>query len=815
MTSIDSELIRYRGALMLDRVFQRHARRIVQIALIVTVGFLAVLLGYFFITDPDPKSRSLFFSPQGTYSVYLGALMIALSFLALVKMLIFFYQSRYFSGVASILHEDEHDTEGMTYEVAEALSHARTDVTLGFLSTSVGRQVLYRCGIFDEAIDQYCESARTALSSDQLSIPPNEFLTMEHLGRFVYENDVSLRDFLFKLGVTNEVYRGALAWTARLSFEEKKRARWWSRDNLGAINGLGKDFSYGIAYELQKYIRSLRTTTVFSSLAGDVAYGDEAIIKIETILSRAKEANVLVVGEAGAGTMDVLVRVNEKIRKGKSVASALGKQFMLFDWEAFIATHPTKETFEASFMKMFAQAERAGNIIIVIENIAKFFASTASLGVDAGDILDRYLTSSDLHIVATSDPSQYHEHIEREPQFVGRFELVRIESPGLTGIVRILEDVAVRYEATHGVVFTYASILALAEGADRYIVEGVMPDKAVDLLVEVVPVAKQKGAVLITREFVETYIGGKTGIPTGPVGGAERDLLLNLEKTLHARVVGQHAAIEAIANAMRRARAGVGAKDRPMGAFLFLGSTGVGKTETAKALAAVFFGDESKMSRIDMSEFSGADALSRLMGDSASSGALPVMLREHPYGVVLLDEFEKATRDVHNLFLQILDEGIFTDGRGEKVNARNSIIIATSNAGSSLIFDIVGRGENPAEKKDEIINALIADKLYAPELINRFDDVIIFEPLKSDEQKQIATLMLAELSARIKEKGYTLVVNDALLNALAQEGYSPQFGARPMRRLIQDVVEKKIAEKIIAGSLKFGDSVAFTAEDFK
>jgi ATP-dependent Clp protease ATP-binding subunit ClpA len=265
---------------------------------------------------------------------------------------------------------------------------------------------------------------------------------------------------------------------------------------------------------------------------------------------------------------------------------------------------------------------------------------------------------------------------------------------------------------------------------------------------------------------------------------------------------------------MRRARAGIQAADKPIGSFLFLGPTGVGKTETAKALAAVFFGGEDKLQRIDMSEFSGGDAVIKLIGDGESAGILPTVLREHPYSVILLDEFEKANQSVHDIFLQVLDEGVFTDSRGTKVNARNTIIIATSNAGSQLILDTVHQRKALSTLSAEIIDSIIKAGIYRPELINRFDSTIIFEPLSVGQQTEVASMMLSALYERVKGQGYQLNVKEDLLTVLVEKGYNPEFGARPMQRVLQDVIEEKIAQKIISGTVNKGDSIKLGLTDF-
>ena len=295
---------------------------------------------------------------------------------------------------------------------------------------------------------------------------------------------------------------------------------------------------------------------------------------------------------------------------------------------------------------------------------------------------------------------------------------------------------------------------------------------------------------------------------------SEKENLLNLEAVLHQKVIGQNNAINSIAKTMRRARAGIQASDRPIGSFLFLGPTGVGKTETAKALAEVFFKDESAINRIDMSEYSDEDALVRLLGDNDRSGDLSNLLQEHPYCVLLLDEFEKASENVHDLFLQILDEGVFTDGRSTKVNLRNAIIIATSNAAGALIMKTVQSRKSVSVLNAEIINHIIESGIFKPELINRFDSTIIFEPLMEHELASVAQLLLNDLTTRIHERGFILKVSVRLLQAMIEKGYNPEFGARPMRRLLQDLIEEKVAQKIIAGSIPKGGTIELGIDDF-
>ena len=815
MISLKKEIDLYRPVLVLERTLPRTLRN-ASVVILLLVALINLVIVLFFITLDSLNAGTLTLTIIfGDAQLYFAIFLIVFGPLFSVLMLSFFYNTFYFRGLKSMFHEGSVKETGITYEVAHILSETKNDLTRSFLMSPYGRQASLRCGILQDDVLHFLDSKKTELATEALEIPPAEFLTLEHIGEYIFKNDDAFSEFLFKHGVSEQIYYGAIGWIMRIYHESKRDKRWWSRENLGKVRGIGSDWSYGGAYILERYVRDIKTTAVFSALTSDSSYADEKIEQIETILARAKEANVILVGEHGVGKIDILVQLGQKIQKGEAVSAIEGYRLVVFDTASFIASNDSKAEFEETFLKMLGQAVEAGNIIIVIENIAKFFSSAEALGSDAADLMNKYLTSPSLHVIATSDPVSFHQYIETKPQLAQRFETIHIENPDFSSTLRVLQDIAIKYEKKNKVTFTFPAIQAIVEGADQYITEGVMPDKAVDLLVEISPVAKQKKVTLINKNFVFDYISGKTGIPMGPIMEEERDKLLNLEDILHKRIIGQHSAVKAISNAMRRARAGVQTKKRPMGSFLFLGSTGVGKTETAKALAAVFFGDENKMLRIDMTEFSGEDGLSKLIGEGGASGKLSNMLREHPYGVLLLDEFEKSSTAVHDLFLQIIDEGMFSDARGGRVSARNMIIIATSNAGSKLIWDILKRRENLADKKDEIIDTIIHEGIFKPELINRFDGVIIFEPLTLDQREKIARLMLEELKERIKKKGYELVIDEALISILTTKGYNTQFGARPMRRVMQDTVEEKIAEKIIAGNIQQGEKIWFYAEDFK
>jgi ATP-dependent Clp protease ATP-binding subunit ClpA len=804
MYTVSDDIKRYRPAQSLVKFISRkNLTRLRTIFFIggVTTGTLG-LVGHFFI-------------PGEYTSLLLGSSLI-LTALWLEQVLIYSYHNSHnYYGLNSVLGISKEKISGCTYDAAEVLLSKEEDITLGFCTSRTGTTILIRAGINLNALDNYLHGNRPKISTMMVPLPTDQVFTLITLGKYLLQQDSSFKVFLKEQGVLETNFIGALEWVVNSIILDKKTERWWGKDNLSKTQGIGREWSYGTAYTLQKYSRDIRTNAVYSNLANsDSAFTKEKIAEVEVALARAKASNVLVIGEAGVGKIDLLLEVDRRMRTGKSISSVEDLHMVLLDTSRIFATHSDKQELEMTLLSMFSEAAETGNTIIVIENLSNFVREAEAMGVFIPELMDPFLATPALHVIATDTPGAYHTYLEPLGAFSRRFAEVIIDTPDLSSTTRVLQNIALQNEGRYHVLFTYPSLVAITTAADRYMVEGVMPDKAIELLIDVATRASQKGQGVIDANYVYEIVSDKTGIPTGPIGESEKNLLLNLEDRLHEKVIGQQRALDAIARTMRRARAGIQSSEKPIGSFLFLGPSGVGKTETAKALAEVFFGDENKMHRIDMSEFSGADALSRLVGTSDTSGILPDMLREHPYSVLLLDEFEKGSKSVHDIFLQILDEGIFTDARGSKVNARNTIIIATSNAGSQLILKTVQQRKELATLTQEIINHIIKEGTYRPELLNRFDSTIIFEPLALEEQGLVAGLMLKSLYQRVKEQGYELVVNRDLMDILVQKGYDPQFGARPMQRVIQDVIEEKIAQRIISGEATKGSTIDLTRADF-
>lgn len=799
MKTLAEEISVYRPAVALEKILARPTQSILRFIFF----FLALsfgIVGFF----------GAAFLPEIPTTLWWGAALLNAT-LWVDQLLTFGYHNNYyFRGLASV---DASKTM-VTYDVAALVLTHEDDVTRAFCESSLGRNILLRTRIMPNTISAFLTASRRTIAAAAVTLPEGQLFTIRELGTYLLQHDTAFANIFTTHGIDPLLFVKTLDWIVGTQHTYKRSLRWWSKENLSKTTGIGREWSYGTPYTLERYTRNKNTTAIFSTLTTNPTLAAEKISAIEEILAKEKGGNVLLLGEAGVGKMDLVLAVEKRSQTGIGVQAILNKRFYVLDTNRLFASHQSKTELEQTLLTLFAEAANAGNSIVVIENISTVIQEAEQVGVFLPALLDEFLAFPDLHIIATDTPQAYHQILEPLGAFTRRFSEVQVDSTDQTATTRVLASIALSTEQKQRIIFSYESLEAITAAADRYLVEGVMPDKAINLLLEVAAAAAAREQILITADFVYQLVAEKTTIPVGPIQATERDRLLRLEEILHQSVIGQTEAIAAIAKTMRRARTGLQASDKPIGSFLFLGPTGVGKTETAKALATVFFGSPEKMERLDMSEYNGGDAVYRLIGDGATSGALADRLREHPYTVLLLDEFEKANPAVHDLFLQILDEGVFTDGRGSVVNARNTIIIATSNAGAEVIMKTVQERKELRHLSEEIIAYIIRTGIFKPELLNRFDNTIIFEPLTKSEQRQVASLLLGELYERTAAKGYHLALEDTLLDLLVEKGYDPAFGARPMRRVLQDIIEEKVATLIISGQVERGDTITLGPNDF-
>ncbi|MDP3875049.1 MAG: AAA family ATPase [bacterium] len=738
-------------------------------------------------------------------SSFLGLALIFFSFGLALFLLDCFYYSYYFKR--------SKEAGRFAFELAlVVLGSPRGDITYGFTSSHLGQEILWRCGIDRESQKSFLSNRKARISTEEFKLSDDRSVFRAYL-EGLWISDVEFKDFILTHHVTEEDFLGAGTWTTSVRFNISQSKRWWNRENLLKTDSIGRSWSYGTSYSLMKYARPL----MISGSIMDEGYHREEAKLLEVVLSRSREANALLVGDDGVGKMEVLEELHRLVEKGEASKMLQNKQMWVFETFLLSTAAGNGQIFERELIKLLKESERAGNIIFVIPNMSVFLESGNVYGVSVLSILIPFLSSSQMQIVGISNTDEYQRRLEPLGDIKQHFEKVTVHPVDENVLVNMLESEVMYLENQVRVIISYPALSEAVVSAKRYFVDRPVADVATDLLVESVAKAKEEKRLVVGKEDVLSVIESKTGIPTGEVKEKEKDKLLNLETLLKVRIVGQEDAIKAVSNALRRARSGIGNALRPAGSFLFLGPTGVGKTETAKALGEVFFGEAYKLIRLDMSEYNASDSLNRLIGSSQSNtpGILVTLLRENPYGVLLLDEFEKTDSRVLDLFLQIIDEGIFSDMRGEKVSARNVIIIATSNAGSDLIFEYVKSGKDLSAVRETVVNEIIARGIFKPELLNRFDGVVLFHSLNEESLREVSKRLLSHLVERLKKKGITLKISDSLISFLTKKGMDQKFGARPLNRAIQETVEQVIAKKMISGEIGSGSEIELAESDLQ
>jgi ATP-dependent Clp protease ATP-binding subunit ClpC len=520
---------------------------------------------------------------------------------------------------------------------------------------------------------------------------------------------------------------------------------------------------------------------------------------------------ILLVGPVGVGKTAVIEGLAQLMVKEEVPLLLQDKRLVQVDVSRLIGGTTPAEA-QDRLLAIINEAVRSQNVVLVIDNLEQIMgiSSGGAGSLELSEVLADALSQQTIICLATATSENYAKYIESH--LLGSIlTTVGISEPGLDQAIQMLESKVGFLEGKYGVYFDYNAVEQAAVLTSRYINDEFLPSKALKVLqLTAVKVSKicahNSKLCLCTKNDVATVVSETTGIPVSKVSEGETEKLLNLEDSIHRRMIGQEEAVKAIAGSLRRARAEMRESKRPIASFLFLGPTGVGKTELAKSVAEVYFGDEDCMIRLDMSEYQLADSVTKMIGDADSLGYLTEAVRKKPFSLILLDEVEKANADVLNLFLQMMDDGRLTDGQGRTINFTNSIIVATSNAGALYIEAAVQEGIDINIIKQEIVDNQL-NKFMRPELINRFDGVIVFKPLSFANVVAIAKLMLQRIAKSLEGKGVGLAPTQAGVERLAQLGYDPKFGARPLRRLLQDKIENEIANLVLGGKLRRRDTV--------
>ena len=569
---------------------------------------------------------------------------------------------------------------------------------------------------------------------------------------------------------------------------------------------------------LDQYSRDL--TLLAASGSFDPVIGrDEEIRRSVQILSRRSKNNPVLIGEPGVGKTAVAEGIAAYIAGSDAPDSMAGKRLVALDLPALLAGTKYRGDFEERVKAVLKDVKKAGDVILFIDEMHTMIgAGSAEGAIDAANILKPALGRGEVQIIGATTPEEYRRHIEKDAALERRFQPVKVAEPSRSDSLKMLGAVRQGLEKHHGVKISDAALTAAVDLSVRYINDRFLPDKAIDLADEAAAHIRVSGGGLVTAEDIAAVVSLWTGIPVANLSADETKRLRNMESILHRRVIGQNEAVTAVSRAIRRGRVGLSDPNRPIGSFLVLGPTGVGKTELCRALAEAVFGESEAMIRLDMSEYMEKHAVSKLIGSPPGyvgyedGGQLTERVRRKPWSVVLFDEIEKAHEDVWGILLQIMDDGRLTDSAGRVVSFRNTIIVMTSNVGAKSISDGRPRMGFTPDGGDEaqLMRARINEELrrtFKPEFLNRIDETIVFRRLSRAEIRSIAERMLLTVAERFKALGMTLSVPDQVVDFLAERGYDEKYGARPLRRAIRSMIEDKAAELMLTDSLGRGDTV--------
>ena len=619
------------------------------------------------------------------------------------------------------------------------------------------------------------------------------------------------RDILYDLKISLDKIRNVTDWIYTIKRLQQQWSKWKSKASFkpkGVMNRAMTARPTPLLDSLSKDLTLHATMGAFFPLINREKEMEETFRVLKERIG-----NVLLVGDPGVGKTTIIEGVAERMSSEEVPKGLQDKRLIGLNVGALVAGAGSGEV-EARVLQMIKEIIQAGNVVLVIEDIHNLVgASTSGSAEDASSILANALSEGSFRVIGTTTQAGYAKYIENNEAFLRRFQKVDIKEPDVNGCIRVLEAKSGGMEYRHDVFMSYNAIEAAVKLSDRYIHDRYLPAKAIDILEEATIYTKEtKGKkATVTREDVAQIISEKTEIKVSEITTEESERLLKLEEEMHKRMIDQNEAVSAVANALRRAREELRDIERPIANFLFLGPTGVGKTELAKTVAEVYFGNEKNMVRLDMSEYQEKSSIYRLIGApqgigsaEAQTGYLTEAVRQKPFSLILLDELEKAHPDILNVFLQVMDDGRATDGLGHTIDFTNSIIIATSNAGTPVIQEGIRNNESLELIKRRLLEKELK-KYFRPEFINRFDGVIVFKPLSTQDIIEITRLMLEKVAAKLKQKGISFKVTSDAIIELAQEGYDPEFGARPMRRLIQDKVDNALAEHLLKGQISRRD----------
>lgn len=683
---------------------------------------------------------------------------------------------------------------------------ARLGLQADVLSTAVARQAAY-----------YAPENHDGLSAEVENTMLNAYLlASKDRSSLVRSTDVllatvmaspKLQEILYDVSVDLEKLTNVVRWIHFNRELASRFQRWRGKSVYKPKGPINRSFTAAATPYLDSFSQDLTQAARAGALPLSVAR-DKELEEVYRVMEGGQRG-IILVGEQGVGKENIIEGLANRMSAEEVPLLFNDKRLVSLSLPFLVAGAAQTGEVQERLLLVIQEIVRSGNIILFIPDIHNLVgvSSSGTANIDLSEVLAQQIQSYNILVIATTTPKDFTEYVEGGP-LAQVLEAVKIGEPGRNETIQILEANVGAIEAQHKVFFTYQALEKVVSLSDRYLHDQFLPSKALSLLAEVGAWSAKRKDKLITGEDIAALVSHKTKIPLTQVSAKESEALLNLEATIHQRIVGQDEAVKLVVQALRRARAELRDEKRPIINLLFLGPTGVGKTELSKVVAASYFGADTAMIRLDMSEYQASDSIARLIGvpGGTGGGVLTEAVRKNPFALLLLDEIEKAHPDILNIFLQVMDDGRLTDVSGRTIDFTNVILIATSNAAANYIQDEVAK-RTPAEKLRE---TLIKEKLrdyFRPEFLNRFDGIVVFKPLTEEEIFQIAGLLLAGVRKRLETKGIALVVTEGAQRELAAAGFDPVFGARPLRRVIQERVDDALANYLLKGAIGRRDQV--------
>lgn len=652
----------------------------------------------------------------------------------------------------------------------------------------------------------FFESYIIAMNSGRKKVEPAHFILP------ILSRDKNLSELLYDLEIDNDKINNVIQWFAISQSLADNYKLYKKASRFKPSSSMDRAYTAVATPILNHFAYDLTLAAKYGRL--ELCVGRENEIKEIFQALESGKNGILLCGQHGVGKNMIIGQIARQMVEEDVPKILRDKRLLELDISRLLSGTSAAKS-EERLLVIIDEVARAGNVILYFNNIENLMGITAGgeESLELSEVLVGAVNRHNIICFASASKDNYAKYIENKP-LGNAMAKIDIEEPDNNSAIQMLESKIGFYEAKFKVYFTYASIAKAAELSAKYIYDSYLPAKAIDVLEAIaVKVSESKGEnSIVGVEDVAEIISQKTKIPLTKITEKESEILLNLEEKIHTRMIGQEEAVSVVAASLRRARAELREQKRPIASFLFLGPTGVGKTELAKTVAEVYFGNEDYMIRLDMSEYQRQESLEKMIGSpNGTQGYLTEAVRKAPFSLILLDEFEKAHPDILNLFLQVMDDGRLTDGSGRTINFTNCIIIATSNIGAVYIQDQIKAGAPLDLIKQSLINDQL-NKYLKPELINRFDGVVVFRPLSLDEVESVAKLMLDKVGKLLEAKGIDFQCNEQGIKKLASMGFDPKFGARPLRRLIQEKIENQIANKVLAGELQRRDTVFINSE---